>query len=231
MNGDGSLFDGLYKCEYRAGSVLNRSVMHVRGGRMLGGNSTFAHVGTYEEIGGVIVGRVAGQRHAHNSEVRQLYGADDDELIVRGRAVGDSYHFDASPVRLPDQVMHAVMTSLDEESLPPPGKVGDCGIPNGLYGLRIRALDGIDGGLTGVMLLEDGRMLGGDAFFYYLGLTPLRIIAGAVKSSIRNTRRLATRSLVGTKWALAFRVAGRATAQFGRRRRWPENEVSSWRPK
>jgi hypothetical protein len=31
------------------------------------------------------------------------------------------------------------------------------------------ALDGIDGGLTGVMLLQDGRMLGGDAFFYYLG--------------------------------------------------------------
>jgi hypothetical protein len=65
--------------------------------------------------------------------------------------------------------MHSVMTSLDEESLPPPGKVGNGGIPNGLYGLRIRALDGIDGGLTGVMLLEDGRMLGGDAFFYYLG--------------------------------------------------------------
>jgi hypothetical protein len=30
-------------------------------------------------------------------------------------------------------------------------------------------LDGIAGGLTGVMLLNDGRILGGDAFFYYLG--------------------------------------------------------------
>src|SRR3978361_1857754 len=30
-------------------------------------------------------------------------------------------------------------------------------------------LDGIDGGLTGVMLIHDGRILGGDAFFYYLG--------------------------------------------------------------
>jgi hypothetical protein len=182
-SGDRVLFDGLYKCEYRAGAVLNRSVMHVRGGRMLGGNSAFAHVGSYEEIDGVIVGRVVGQRHALNPEVRQLYGADDDELILRGRAVGDSYHFDASPVRLPDQVMHSVMTSLDQESLPPPGKVGNGGIPNGLYGLRIRALDGIDGGLTGVMLLEEGRMLGGDAFSTIWALTPLRIIAGAVKSS------------------------------------------------
>jgi hypothetical protein len=30
-------------------------------------------------------------------------------------------------------------------------------------------LDGITGGHTGVMLLRDGRILGGDAFFYYLG--------------------------------------------------------------
>jgi hypothetical protein len=30
-------------------------------------------------------------------------------------------------------------------------------------------LDGIAGGQTGVMLLKDGRILGGDAFFYYLG--------------------------------------------------------------
>src|SRR5262249_53485697 len=27
----------------------------------------------------------------------------------------------------------------------------------------------VDGGLTGVMLLSNGRILGGDAFFYYLG--------------------------------------------------------------
>jgi hypothetical protein len=30
-------------------------------------------------------------------------------------------------------------------------------------------LDGVAGGLTGVMLLNEGRILGGDAFFYYIG--------------------------------------------------------------
>lgn len=143
--------------------------MYVRNGRMLGGNSAFAHIGNYEEVDGVIVGRVLGQRHASDSRVSQLYGADDDELVVRGRAVGNAYHFEASPVRLPDATMQSVMTRLDEEFLPAPGTVGAAGVANGLYALRIRALDGIDGGLTGVMLLQDGRMLGGDAFFYYLG--------------------------------------------------------------
>ena len=163
-------FDGFYKCEYRAGPVLYRSVMHVRSGRMLGGNSAFAHIGSYQEVeDGAIVGRVAGQRHAVDPRVSQLYGTDDDVLTIRGRPVGNAYHLDCSPVRLPDQMMHSVMTRLDEASLPIPGEVGAGGIVNGLYALRIRTLDGIDGGLTGVMLLQDGRMLGGDAFFYYLG--------------------------------------------------------------
>jgi hypothetical protein len=101
--------------------------------------------------------------------VGQLYGTDNDVLNMRARLVGDAYHLVCSPVRLPDRVMHSVMTRLDEDSLPPPEKVGAGGIVNGLYALRIRTLDGIDGGLTGVMLLQDGRVLGGDAFFYYLG--------------------------------------------------------------
>jgi T3SS negative regulator,GrlR len=53
--------------------------------------------------------------------------------------------------------------------LPPRGTIGQGSIANGLYGMSLRALDGVDAGLSGVMLLIDGRILGGDAFFYYLG--------------------------------------------------------------
>jgi hypothetical protein len=63
----------------------------------------------------------------------------------------------------------ANLTRLDDEALPPVGVVGRDGIINGLYSIRLRALDGVDAGLSGVMLLMDGRILGGDAFFYYLG--------------------------------------------------------------
>ena len=61
------------------------------------------------------------------------------------------------------------MTPLGNDDVPPPGRVGEGGIVSGLYSINIRMLDGIDGGQTGVMLLKDGRILGGDAFFYYLG--------------------------------------------------------------
>ena len=61
------------------------------------------------------------------------------------------------------------MTPITEDEVPIAGGVGEGGIVNGLYSIRIHVLDGVDGGLTGVMLLNDGRILGGDAFFYYLG--------------------------------------------------------------
>ena len=70
---------------------------------------------------------------------------------------------------LPGSVFRAVMTPIDDEITPAVGSVGEGGIVNGLYSVRIRMLDGIDGGLTGVMLLNDGRILGGDTSFYYLG--------------------------------------------------------------
>jgi hypothetical protein len=61
------------------------------------------------------------------------------------------------------------MTPIDDGIVPAVGAVGDGGIANGLYSIHMGLLDGVEGGLTGVMLLNDGRILGGDAFFYYLG--------------------------------------------------------------
>jgi hypothetical protein len=42
-------------------------------------------------------------------------------------------------------------------------------IRNGLYFYRSIALDGVDGGADGVMILRDGKLLGGTEFFYFVG--------------------------------------------------------------
>jgi hypothetical protein len=70
---------------------------------------------------------------------------------------------------MPGAVFRSVMTPIEDEIMPAAGADGEDGIINGLYSIHIRLLDGVDGGLTGVMLLHHGRILGGDAFFYYLG--------------------------------------------------------------
>lgn len=70
---------------------------------------------------------------------------------------------------MPDGVFWANLAPLDDAALPPRGAIGQGSIANGLYAMQLRALDGVDAALSGVMLLIDGRILGGDAFFYYLG--------------------------------------------------------------
>jgi hypothetical protein len=98
-----------------------------------------------------------------------MAGTDDATLLARGRADGELYRFKGALKELPGAVFQSVMTPIEEEAVPIAGRVGEGGVVNGLYSVHIRMLDGVEGGLTGVMLLNDGRILGGDASFYYLG--------------------------------------------------------------
>jgi hypothetical protein len=40
---------------------------------------------------------------------------------------------------------------------------------NGLYSIHIRMLDGVRGRATGIIVIRDGVILGGDPYFYYTG--------------------------------------------------------------
>ena len=42
-------------------------------------------------------------------------------------------------------------------------------IRNGLYSIRTKLLDGVDGGQTGVSVLRNGKMLGGGSVLYHFG--------------------------------------------------------------
>jgi hypothetical protein len=42
-------------------------------------------------------------------------------------------------------------------------------ITNGLYSFNSKALDGFHGGAAGVLMLHDGKLHGGDSFFYFIG--------------------------------------------------------------
>jgi hypothetical protein len=161
--------DGLYKVEYGVNDAFGRSVMCMHAGKLLGGNSAFAHIGSYQENNGGIDAEIITERHNDDPYYKPLMGADVAAISVRGKAQGNSIRFEGSAAPVPGALFWAVLTRLDDEALPPVGAVGRGGIVNGLYSIHIRTLDGIDGGLSGVMLLLDGRILGGDAFFYYLG--------------------------------------------------------------
>ena len=161
--------EGLYKVEYDINNGAGRSVLYADAGKMLGGNTAFAHFGTYQIVDGEIVARLRTRRHSASPRPRSLVSSDAVTLNIHGRAEGQLYRFAGEVMEDAGSVFRAVMTPLGNDDVPPPGAVGDGGIISGLYSINIRMLDGLAGGHTGVMLLHEGRILGGDAFFYYLG--------------------------------------------------------------
>src|SRR5438132_14182919 len=167
--GDTAVFEGFYKVRFQLGAAVGRSVMYARGGKMLGGNSAFAHIGTYEEHGDEIAIEVKTVRHNTDPNFPAMAGTDDATLLARGKPDGERYRFEGRLKEVPGRLFQSVMTRVEEQPIPIAGGVGEGGIVNGLYSIHLRLLDGVDGGLTGVMLLNDGRILGGDASFYYVG--------------------------------------------------------------
>ena len=163
------MFAGFYTVRFTLNEAVGRSVMYVHAGKLLGGNSAFAHIGSYEETGESIAIEVKTARHNPDPNYRAMAGTDDATLIANGAADGNLYRFKGALKELPGAVFQSVMTPIQHEAVPIAGVVGEGGIVNGLYSMHLRMLDGVEGGLTGVMLLNNGRILGGDASFYYVG--------------------------------------------------------------
>lgn len=163
------MFEGFYKVRFQLGDNFGRSVMHAGNGKMLGGNSAFAHIGTYEKTADGVDIVIKTVRHNPDPNYRAMAGTDDATLIAKGFADGDLYRFKGELKELPGVPFQSVMTPITEDEVPIAGGVGERSITDGLYSVHLRMLDGVDGGLTGVMLLRGGRILGGDASFYYVG--------------------------------------------------------------
>jgi hypothetical protein len=152
-----------------------------------GGNSAFAHLGTYQEKAEEILGEVITQRHNDDPHYKPLMDTDIAAISVRGRLQGNKIRFEGSAAPRPGALFWADLTRLDDEALPPRGTVGQGGIVNGLYSIHIRALDGINAGLSGVMLLMAAAS--SVAMPSTISAPTLRpTAAGRVRSLIRSTR-------------------------------------------
>jgi hypothetical protein len=162
------MLKGLYKVEMRTAQGSRRGVIYASDGKMLGGNSAFAFIGTFRESAGEVAVEISTIRHNDDPNFAPLLQSDRVTLLLSGRQRGEQYVFEGGTTGTPRIAFNSVMTPISEDAAPPAVSAGQ-GIRNGLYSIHIRMLDGIDGGNTGVMVLHDGRIRGGDAFFDYVG--------------------------------------------------------------
>jgi hypothetical protein len=165
-----TMLKGLYKVEMHTVHGSRRGVLYVYDGKMMGGNSAFAFIGTYQEsAAGEVSVEISTMRHHDDPNFQPLFKTDRITLSLKGRQQGEQYFFEGGTAQLPGVTFNSVMTPISEAAAPPVVPVGEGGIRNGLYSIHIRMLDGIDGGNTGVMVLHNGKIRGGDGFFDYVG--------------------------------------------------------------
>jgi hypothetical protein len=152
------MLGGPYKVEMHTVHGSRRGVLYFYDGKMMGRNSTFAFIGTYTETAsGKVLADMMTLRHNEDQNLQPLLKTDIVTLTLTGRQQGEQYYFEGGAPQLPGVVFYAAMTPISEESTPPIIPVGEGGVSNGLYSIHIRMLDGIDGGNTGVMMLDPRR--------------------------------------------------------------------------
>ena len=161
--------EGLYKVEYEMRGRAGHSVMVAHAGRLIGGNTSFALLGSCEDIDGEIAAEIHTQRHHPSRTYPKLLESDEVTIRMRGKPHGGAIRFTGEVIEEPGNQFRALMTPFSEDDIPPRGAVGGGGIVSGLYALEMRMPEGTARIDTGVMLLHDGRILGSDAFFYYVG--------------------------------------------------------------
>jgi hypothetical protein len=159
--------NGLYKVEIDSARGSGRGVVVVRDGHLFGGNAAFALAGRILESNQAIAVEITTVQRNDGLGFEPV--AAFDTATLRGRREGHRYLFEGGAELLAGTPFTVVMTAISEEAAPPAGANGADGIRNGLYSLHIRMLDGIDSGNTGLMVLHDGTIRGGDAHFDYVG--------------------------------------------------------------
>lgn len=163
------MLNGLYKLEFETAEASGSGVAVARDGRMFGGNSAFALTGSYQEARGEILAELSILRHDDDVTFARVFGADEFTVPLQGKRQGEHVVLESDASRRAGVTFKAVLTAISEEAAPPVAASGNNGIRNGLYSINIRMLDGVDGGNTGIMVLLDGEIRGGDAFFDYVG--------------------------------------------------------------
>ena len=135
------MLKGLYKVEMYTVHGSRRGVLYVYDGKMMGGNSAFAFIGTYRDSdSGEVLVDISTMRHNDDPKFQPLFNTDRITLTLRGRQQDDQYFFQGGTTQLPGVAFNSVMTPISDEAAPPVVPAGNGGIGNGLYSIQIRML-------------------------------------------------------------------------------------------
>ena len=104
--------EGLYKVEFHTVHGTGSGVLYATGGKLRGGNSGFAFIGTYRGGEDGISVKVSTERHNADPTFKPLFGTDMITLTLRGKDSGSMLDFEGSALQLPGIAFKATLTRI-----------------------------------------------------------------------------------------------------------------------
>ena len=105
---------GLYKVDFHTVHGTGCGVVYVIDGKMRGGNSAFAFIGSYMGQGDSIKAKISTERHNDDPSFRPLFGTDRITLTLAGREDGDTAEFEGTALQLPGVAFRAVLSRISD---------------------------------------------------------------------------------------------------------------------
>jgi T3SS negative regulator,GrlR len=106
------LQEGLYKVEFHTIHGTGTGVIYAHGGKLRGGNSAFAFIGSYHDGDGGLSAKVSTERHNADPAFLPLFGTDMITLTLKGTSDGNMVDFEGSALQLPGVAFKATLTRI-----------------------------------------------------------------------------------------------------------------------
>ncbi len=106
------MLKGLYKVEFETARRKAVGVIFARDGQLRGGSSAFAYIGSYEQDGGQIRGKIMSRRHTNDPNVPSVFGVDDVRVDFHGSSIGDFAQVEGTAAEAPALGFKAVLTRI-----------------------------------------------------------------------------------------------------------------------
>ena len=87
-------------------------MVYAVGGKLRGGNSAFAFIGSYTDKSDSIQVKITTQRHNPDPAFKPLFGTDMITLTLKGTENGSMVDFEGSALQLPGVTFKAVLTRI-----------------------------------------------------------------------------------------------------------------------
>jgi len=106
------LREGLYSIEFHTVHGTGSGVIYATAGKLRGGNSGFAFIGTYAGTLDKIHVKISTQRHIQDPGFKPLLGLDMITLTLKGKEDGDMLDFEGTALQLPGVLFKAVLMRI-----------------------------------------------------------------------------------------------------------------------